>query len=102
VTIKKRVEEFLKWFEKQNLDAKKYKKLTAQIEKYWDKLFADPIEIEIETPEGKVLIQPQRTNNILERFFRAFRRLYRKRTGYNSINKLLKTILADTPLVQNL
>ena len=47
-------------------------------------------------------ITPQRTNNILERFFRGEKRRNRKKSGTASLNKTLKTILADTPLVRNL
>lgn len=77
-----------------------YKNMILQIDTYWEKLFADPIAVD--TPEGKVFIQPQRTNNILERFFRDIKKRARKRTGTISLNKTLKTILADTPLVKNL
>jgi hypothetical protein len=35
----------------------------AQIDKYQNKLFADPITVS--TPNGKRLIQPQRTNNLM-------------------------------------
>ena len=44
----------------------------------------------------------KRTNNILERFFRDEKRRSRKKTGMASLNKVLKAILADSPLVQNL
>ena len=47
-------------------------------------------------------IRPQRTNNILERFFRDLKRGNRKRSGTKSLNKTLRFILADTPLVKNL
>jgi hypothetical protein len=77
-----------------------WKTLIGQLDKYWEKLFADPITVH--TPNGPVLIQPQRTNNILERFFRDFRRGARRRSGHNSINKFLQTMIADTPLVRNL
>jgi len=77
-----------------------YQKMTAQLDKYWDKLFADPISID--TPSGPVTIQPQRTNNLLERLFRDLKRDSRKRSGAISLNKTLRTILADTPLVKNL
>ena len=76
------------------------KKMTNQIDKYWDKLFADPITVK--TIAGQFTIQPQRTNNIPERFFRDFKRSSRKRHGTISLNKTLKTILTDTPLVKNL
>jgi hypothetical protein len=69
-------------------------------DKYWDKLFADPITVD--TPNGQITIQPQRTNNILERFFRDLKRRNRKKSGTISLNKTLKSILADTPLVKNL
>jgi len=78
----------------------KYKKMIEQIDTYWEKLFADPIAVD--TPQGKVFIQPQRTNNILERLFRGLKRRARKRTGTISLNKTLKSILSDTPLVKNL
>ena len=74
--------------------------LIGQIDKYKDKLFADPIALP--TPSGTLLIQPQRTNNLMERFFRDFRRGARRRTGHNSIGRLLQGMIADTPLVRNL
>jgi hypothetical protein len=77
-----------------------YKKMIAQIDKYWEKLFAAPITVN--TPNGPVTIVPQRTNNLLERFFRSLKRAARKRSGTSSLSKTLKTILADTPFVRNL
>ena len=74
--------------------------LIGQIDKYEDKLFADPIAVP--TSSGTLLIQPQRTNNIMERFFRDLRRGARRRTGHNSIGRLLQSMIADTPLVRNL
>jgi hypothetical protein len=74
--------------------------MVAQIDKYKDKLFADPITVS--TPNGTRLIQPQRTNNLMERFFRDFRRSARRRTGHNSISRFLQSMIADTPLVRNL
>lgn len=79
---------------------KDYQKMITQIDKYWDKLFADPITVD--TPQGKITIQPGRTNNLLERFFRSIKRGYRKKSGTNSMSKTLKAMLADTPLVKNL
>jgi hypothetical protein len=78
-----------------------YVKLVAQIDKYWQKLFCDPIKV-YTSDGGSIMQQPQRTNNLLERFFRDFKRGYRKKTGNNSMGKMLQTILADTPLVKNL
>lgn len=75
--------------------------MVAQIDKYWQKLFCDPIKVY--TADGSAIMQqPQRTNNLLERFLRDFKRGYRKKTGNNSMGKMLQTILADTPLVKNL
>ena len=75
-------------------------KMAQQIDKYSDKLFADPIELI--TSSGPVTVYPQRTNNILEQFFRRLRRGHRKKTGNNSMRKTLQAMLADTPLVKNL
>ena len=74
--------------------------LIGQIDKYKDKLFADPITVR--TPSGTRRLQPQRTNNLMERFFRDFRRGVRRRSGHNSISRLLQSMIADTPLVRNL
>ena len=76
------------------------KKMADQIDKYGDKLFATPITVQ--TPTGQSTIYPQRTNNILEQFFRKIRRGYRRKTGNNSMHRTLQTMLADTPLVKNL
>lgn len=77
-----------------------YKKMLKQIDISWNKLFADPIKIK--APNGHKLIYPQRTNNILERFFRSLKRSLRRKTGNHSLNRTLKALLADTPLIQNL
>ncbi|MDF1594214.1 MAG: transposase, partial [Desulfobacterales bacterium] len=60
----------------------------------------DPITVETST--GKIVIQPQRTNNILERFFRDLKRGHRKKSGAVSLNRTIRSILSDTPLVKNL
>jgi hypothetical protein len=78
-----------------------YKKMVKQIDKYWQKLFADPIMVTTANGE-KILVQPQRTNNMLERFFRDVKRMYRSKAGTQSLNKVIKAMLADTPLVKNL
>ena len=101
-TIEERVKKFRVWLTtrkdyQQNYDAKK---MISQIDKYWEKLFADPITVQTES--GPVRIQPQRTNNILEQFFRNFKRLNRRKTGNKSSGRMLRTMLAETPLVHNL
>jgi hypothetical protein len=77
-----------------------YRKLVEQIETYGEKLFADPIAVN--TAAGTMLLQPQRTNNILERFFRTLMRTYRKKNGFASVEKVLIKMLPDTPLAMNL
>ena len=101
-TIENRVNRFRTWLTTrkdypQNQDAQK---MIAQIDKYWGKLFADPITVT--TPSGPILIYPQRTNNILEQFFRYLKRSYRRKTGNASSGRWLRTMLAETPLVKNL
>lgn len=75
-------------------------KMAEQIDRYGDKLFADPINVN--TPNGPITIYPQRTNNILEKFFRGERHAHRRKTGNNSMSRALQAMLTDTPLVKNL
>ena len=77
-----------------------YQKLLEQIDTYWEKLFADPIVVM--TATGKMLVQPQRTNNLMEQFFRKLMRGYRKKNGFNSVKRVIKAMLPDTPLTMNL
>jgi hypothetical protein len=98
--IEEKVTIFREWLASDPQRKKTYAKMLDQIDKYWEKLFADPLPVS--TSEGVVYIQPQRTNNILERFFRGEKRRGRKKSGTASMSKLLKSLLADTPLVQNL
>lgn len=77
-----------------------YQRLIGKIDEYWAMLFCDPLLIE--TSAGKILIQPQRTNNLMEQFFRAFMRTYRKKNGFQAVTRVLKAMLEDTPLVMNL
>ncbi len=77
-----------------------YEKMLKQIDKHWEKLFAAPITVC--TPQGERVIQPQRTNNSLERFFRSIKRTLRRKSGCHSLTKVFQAILADTPLIKNL
>jgi hypothetical protein len=77
-----------------------WRALVEQIDKYGDKLFADPITVK--TKDGTMQIFPQRTNNLMERFFRDLRRGARRKCGHNSISRFLQSMIADTPLVRNL
>ncbi len=101
-TIEARVKKFRSWMirRKNHAQDPANGKMIKQIDKYWEKLFADPIPVQ--TPSGPILIQPQRTNNILEQFFRSLKRSHRRRTGNASSRRMLRTILAETPLVKNI
>ena len=101
-TIEKEVTKFMRRLskDKKSMQDKAYQKMLGQIKKYWEKLFCDPIVVE--TKAGKIIIQPQRTNNILEQFFRSLMRTYRKKNGFQAMERALKAMLKDTPLVMNL
>jgi hypothetical protein len=101
-TIRQGVEKFRGELEKDSKLAADplARKMAEQIDKYKGKLFADPIKVD--TPNGPITIYPQRTNNILEQFFRNQRRAYRRKTGNDSMCRTLQAMLADTPLVRNL
>jgi hypothetical protein len=101
-TIEKRVTAFRAWLtrRKDYPQDRAAQKMIGQIDKYWKKLFADPITVQ--TPSGPLRIQPQRTNNLLEQFFRSLKRAHRRRTGNAASGRMLRTILAETPLVRNL
>ena len=94
------IEKKIRLFRETIQDVDTYRKMAAQIDKYWVKLFAQPIAVN--TPAGQIMIQPQRTNNLLERFFRDFKRHHRKRSGTMSLSKTLRTMTADAPLAKNL
>jgi hypothetical protein len=82
------------------LTTPRFQKMIEQIERYDPKLFAAPLVVA--TPQGPSTIQPQRTNNIMKRFFRDFKRDCRRKTGAQALGRTLRTMLADTPLVKNL
>jgi hypothetical protein len=79
---------------------KAYRKLIGQLDTYRQMLFCDPIVVH--TEGGKIVIQPQRTNNILEQFFRNLMRSYRKENGFQAMERMLKAMSEDTPPVMNL
>jgi hypothetical protein len=71
-----------------------------QIDKYRKQLFADPVTVE--TVDGIRTIQPQRTNNIMERMFRDFTRDNKRKTGSDSVGRTIQAMIDNTPLVRNL
>jgi hypothetical protein len=77
-----------------------YPKMIKQIDKYWAKRFAR--QIQVDTPAGKIIIQPQRTNNLMEQTFRFLKCGRRRKSGQHSLNKALVGMFADTLLVRNL
>jgi hypothetical protein len=101
-TIEQRVKRFRQAFPADPSDHPDpgYRNMLVQIDKYWEKLFADPIVVD--SPNGPITIHPARTNNILEQFFRELKRGYRKKTGNHTMDKAFQAMLADTPLVKNL
>ena len=74
--------------------------MLAQLDQYWPQLFAPPLIVQ--TPQGPRTLQPQRTNNLMERCFRDLKRGFRRKTGQNALGRTLRTMLAQTPLVNNL
>lgn len=99
-TIRQEVERFRNDLNSKMANDVLCQKIIQQIDKYAEKLFADPIEVN--TSKGKVFIYPQRTNNIMEQLFRSIRRAQRRKTGNNSLRQMLYTMLAETPLIKNL
>lgn len=78
-----------------------YKKMLDQIKKYRHRLFS--MGVYLTTAEGeKIQVQPQRTNNMLEQFFRGIGRGERRKSGNKSLKRMLKTMLAEMPYVKNL
>lgn len=76
-------------------------KLVEQIDRHWDNLFREPLKVT--TPGGSpLIIYPQRTNNIMEHFFRDCGRNERRRTGIDLSARRLNAMLPDTPLMCNL
>jgi len=67
--------------------------MLGQLDQYWPKLFAPPLIVD--TPAGPRTIQPQRTNNLMERFFRDLKRGRRRKTGQNALGRTLRTMLAQ-------
>lgn len=101
-TIEKEVNEFITEQEKTftSMKNKKIMKLLKQLNKYREQLFSDPIVVK--TTEGIKTIQPQRTNNLMERMFRDFTRDNKRKTGVDTIGNTIRAMVADTPLIRNL
>jgi len=77
-----------------------FKKVKERIETYWERLFADPIVIDVN--HEKRIFFVQRTNNIMEHQFRRLAYRHRRIHGNRSIRRNLENISAALPLVLNL
>lgn len=104
--IQKAVAEFTEYIDTE-IDENKNKKLvnsyklvTARIEKYHAMLFSDPLEVEVAGKKRTIFFH--RTNNILERHFRALSYANRRISGKNSLRKNLENMHPSTPLAMNL
>jgi len=76
------------------------KNVKERIEKYWEKLFADPLVVHVNGKEKCLFVQ--RTNNILEKHFRQLNYGYRRIHGNHSVRRNLENIPEQLPLVENL
>ncbi len=76
-------------------------KLKEQIARHRSGLFRAPIRATRSNGHTR-LIQPQRTNNVMEHLFRDIGRSERRRTGLNLTARRLNAMLPDTPLACNL
>jgi hypothetical protein len=97
-SIAERVAKFVERYD--SSEAPSHQKMIEQIQKYGNRLFADPIPVTVDG--GIVEIQPHRTNNIMERFFRTLKRLLRRRAGSISVKRSLSAMLPGTALAKNL
>ncbi len=74
--------------------------MVRQIDKYWDRLFTEPLVVNCD--RGAIEIQSQRTNNLMEQFFRGMKRDERRKGGNCSLERTLNTMDGDVPLTRNL
>lgn len=101
ILMEKQVKQFIDSDAIKNNPDTGYRKAVKQILKYWKKLFAEPVPVK--RADGTVeLVYPQRTNNLLEIFFRDFLRAEIKRTGMNTLSQRVQTMIAETPMIKNL
>jgi len=82
-------------------ESSQLKGVISQLEKYWDKIFTEPIKITTDGNDEKIII-PQRTNNISEQFYRKLKQLFRRLHGRRHVGKDLIFLPEEIALVQNL
>lgn len=77
-----------------------FRNVKERLEKYWQKLFADPLIVKVNGEEKILFVH--RTNNIMENLFRQFNYGYRRIHGNRSVRRNLENIPEQLPLVENL
>lgn len=86
--------------ENKSTENKKLQGVINQLEKYWDKIFANPITVMVEGKE-KVII-PHRTNNTSEQFYRRIKQLFRRLHGRTNVSKDIDYLPDEIALIENL
>ncbi len=75
--------------------------MIGQFKKYWEMLFAKPVEAHLSN--GEIMrVYPQRTSNVMERMFREFQRSEYKRTGMGTLGRTVRAMISETPMMKNL
>jgi len=78
----------------------KLKVVVTHLEKYWDKIFARGIQVNIQG-ETKTIF-PHRTNNTSEQFYRRLKQILRRLHGNSKVNKDLIYLPEEIALIENL
>lgn len=75
-------------------------KVKERILAYWDRLFADPLVVEVNGEKRVFFVH--RTNNLMERHFRQLAYGYRRIHGNRSVRRNLENVPEQLPMVENL
>ena len=86
--------------EKEPMGKEKLQGVICQLEKYWDKIFASPINVIVNGKE--ITIFPHRTNNQSEQFYRKLKHLFRRLHGRPSVSKDIDYLPEEIALIENL
>lgn len=81
-------------------EKKKISGVIKQLDKYWDKIFTEPITVKIGDTEKEII--PHRTNNISEQFYRKIKHLLRRLHGRPRVTKDLGYLPEELALIENL
>ena len=74
--------------------------MVTHLEKYWDKIFARGIQVNIQGETKTVF--PHRTNNTSEQFYRRLKQILRRLHGNSKVNKDLIYLPEEIALIENL